>query len=326
MKKRILVTGGAGFIGSNFCNLLSEHYDLTALDSLYLGDPANLTPATHFVKGDCTQPSDLAQCGDQFDAIVHLAGTSSAPMFNGDNFAWAYQNAISSFCQVLEFARRCGAQRVLYASTSSLYGNNPIPLLESQAVRPPNHYSVTKFCYELCAECYHRVYPQLDIIGFRFMSIYGPNEEAKGQYANMISQFVWDIARGLPPVIYGDGDQFRDFTNVRDIIQALQLSIEHPTPLGTPVFNIGRGQSTSFNDIFTVIQQQLQSDITPIYIPNPVKEGYVKGQHADISLISQTLGYAPTVELTDGIAQIIDTLDLGRIKETSSDLIRHQYQ
>ncbi len=325
MKKKVLVTGGAGFIGSNFCNINRDKYEIVALDNLFLGSPENLNSGITFVEGDACKTSDLEKCGSEFDVVLHFAGTSSAPMFMDDGFADGYVNSVESFVRTIEFARKAGAKKFLYASTSSLYGNNPMPLVETQNVKPLNHYAATKFCYEHCAECYNRVYPEMDIFGFRFMSVYGPNEESKGQFANMISQFLWDIARELPPVIYGDGQQFRDFTNVSDIVQALTLASETPDGFGNKVYNIGRGDSTSFNDIFDTINQALGKSVEPIYIPNPVKEGYVKGQHADISLIKEELGYVPVVELAEGIEDLVENLDMNKIKETSSDLIRDKY-
>ncbi|MCF7905809.1 NAD-dependent epimerase/dehydratase family protein [Candidatus Gracilibacteria bacterium] len=322
MKKRILVTGGAGFIGSNFCNLNKAIFDITALDNLFLGDSENLDSKIKFVQGDACKLSDLEKCGQEFDYVLHLAGTSSAPMFMGDGFVKGYVNSVESFCQTLEFARKAGAKKFLYASTSSLYGNNPMPLVETQNVIPPNHYAVTKFCYEHCARCYTQVYPEIETIGFRFMSVYGPNEEAKGQYANMISQFVWDIARDCSPIIYGDGEQFRDFTNVRDVVAGITLAIETEKKLGSEVFNIGTGATCSFNEILRHINAAFGKNIEATYIPNPVKEGYVKGQHADISKISQILGYKPTVDLEQGIRHQVKNLKRERIRETSSDVMR----
>lgn len=326
MKKKVLVTGGAGFIGSNFCNINKDNFDIVALDNLFLGTPQNLDSDIRFVEGDACVLSDLQKCGDHFDAVVHFAGTSSAPMFNGDGIVDGYVNSIKSFVQSLEFARKSGATKFLYASTSSLYGNNPMPLVETQQVTPPNHYAVTKGTYEHCAECYNRVYPEMEIVGFRFMSVYGPNEESKGQFANMISQFVWDIARDLSPVIFGDGEQFRDFTNVADVVQGITGALEVDQKLGNDVFNIGMGEASSFNEILKTINTAMGKNVEAIYIPNPVKEGYVKGQHADISKIQNALGYAPTIDLMTGIQHQVDTLDISKIKETSSDLIRHKFQ
>lgn len=162
----------------------------------------------------------------------------------------------------------------------------------------------------------------MDIIGFRFMSVYGPNEEAKGKYANIISQFAWDMARDLQPVIYGDGTQFRDFTNVQDVVQGITLAIETEKVLGADVFNIGTGKSTSLNEIVEALNKAFGKMIQPQYIANPVKEGYVQGQHADISKIISTLGYQPKVGLEDGIRDQVKNLRMDRIRKTSSDEIR----
>ncbi len=322
MKKKILVTGGAGFIGSNFCNINKDQYDVVALDNLFLGNRENLDPDIEFIQGDACSREDLEKAGTEFDIIVHLAGSSSAPMFMESGITEPYLNSVVSFTQVLDYAAATGVQKVLYASTSSLYANNPIPLVESQHVTPQNHYAVTKFLYEHCASCFAKTNPNLDIIGFRFMSVYGPNEEAKGKYANIVSQFIWDIARGTAPVIYGDGEQFRDFTHVTDVVQALILAIESEKKFGAEVFNIGTSNSASLNQIVAAIVQAMQSDIAPIYIENPVKEVYVQGQCADIGKITAGLGYAPKVELADGIRQQVESLRMERIRETSSDALR----
>lgn len=321
MKKSILVTGGAGFIGSNFCNINKDIYEVTALDNLFLGDKRNLTLGIPFIMGDACKAKDLDKAG-KVDMVVHLAGTSSAPMFMGDRLVKGYMNSIESFLTVLEWARRNGVKKVLYASTSSLYGNNPLPLTEDQHVTPLNHYAVTKQVYEHAAACYNKVYPEMDIIGFRFMSVYGPNEEAKGEYANLISQFCWDVARGLPPVIYGDGSQTRDFTNVRDVVKGITLAIETEKKLGADVFNIGTGRATSLNEIADALEKAFANGIKAQYIENPVKEGYVQGQHADISKIKEVLGYEPTVKLEDGIKEQVENVRLDRIRKTSSDKLR----
>lgn len=319
--KKVLVTGGAGFIGSNFCNINKGEYEIVALDNLFLGDERNLDKDIRFIKGDACRAADLDKAG-QVDYVVHLAGTSSAPMFMGDGLVGGYLNSIESFLTVLEWARKNNVKKVVYASTSSLYGNNPLPLTEDQHVTPLNHYAVTKEVYEHAGACYNRVYPQMDIIGFRFMSVYGPNEEAKGEFANLISQFCWDMARGLSPVIYGDGTQTRDFTNVRDVVQGITLAIENKKKLGADVFNIGTGRATSLNEIVAALEKAFNNGVKAKYITNPVKEGYVRGQHADISKIRKMLGYEPKVELEDGIREQVENVRLDRIRKTSSDKLR----
>jgi UDP-glucose 4-epimerase len=321
MKKRILVAGGAGFIGSNFANAHRDAYEVIALDNLFLGDTRNLDEGVTFVEGDAGDMTTLEKIGP-VNYVVNFAGTSSQPMFNGEGFVWGYVNAVTSFVTVLDWARKNGTEKVLYASTSSLYANNPLPLVETQHVTPPNHYSVTKGLYEHCSRCYAQVYPEMDILGFRFMSVYGPNEEAKGEYANIVSQFAWDIVRDKAPIIYGDGTQTRDFTNVRDVVQALTLGMESGKKLGADVFNVGMGRSVSFNDITDALYKAFGKEKNVEYIENPLKESYVRDQYADISKISSVLGYRPTIALEDGILDQVKHLRLDRIRQTSSDMLR----
>lgn len=329
-KPKVLVTGGAGFIGSNFANINKDRYAITVLDNLLMGDSENIEDheKIRFIEGDACELPDLEKCGDHFDYVIHLAGTSTAPLFQGDGFVEAYTNSVKSFTQTLEFARIHGAKKFIYASTSSLYGNNPVPLTEDQHVAPPNHYSVTKFLYENCSACYQKVYPGMEIIGFRFMSVYGPHEEAKGPFANVISQFIWDIVREKSPIIYGDGTQYRDFTNVSDVVQGITKGIETKKKLGNAVFNIGTGEYASFNDILGIIGEEMERQgkniVAAEHIPNPVKENYVQSQYADISKITEALGYAPIVKLREGIIDQIANLKLEKIRKTSSDVLREQ--
>lgn len=321
MKKKILVTGGAGFIGSNFCNLHKDAYEIIALDNLLLGDSDNLAEGVKFIQGDACKKKDLEKAGPA-DYVIHFAGSSSAPMFTEEGFAKSYTNSVTSFVTVLEWAVKNRVKKVLYASTSSLYANNPIPLVETQHVTPQNHYAVTKYLYEACSACFQKMYPELDIIGFRFMSVYGPNEEAKGKFANIISQFIWDIARGKAPIIYGDGTQFRDFTHVSDVVAAITLAMETEKKFGAEVFNIGTGSSCTLNEITDAINNAMENPIAPEYIENPVKEVYVHGQCADISKIQKELGFNPKVKLQDGIANQVKNLRMEKIRKTSSDELR----
>ncbi len=319
-KKRILVAGGAGFIGSNFANFHKDAYDVVVLDNLMLGDPENLDNGITFIEGNASNMADLEKVGP-VDFVLNVAGTSSQPMFNGENLIDAYYNSFQSFTTTLEWARKNGTKKLLFASTSSLYSNNPGPLTEDQQVIPPNHYAVTKQFYESASRCYNQVYPEMDIIGFRFMSVYGPNEEAKGEYANLISQFIWDIARDKTPLIYGDGEQTRDFTNVADVVQALTLAMETDKKLGFDIFNVGMGNPVSLNEITDAIYKAFGKENTAKHIENPVKEVYIKNQYSDISKITNVLGYAPKVQLEDGVKQQVENLRLDRVRRTSSDIL-----
>jgi UDP-glucose 4-epimerase len=317
--KKVLVTGGAGFIGSNFCNLNREKYEIVALDNLLLGDSENLHKDIKFIKGDACDYQTLQKCGKKFDIILHFAGTSSAPMFLPD-FDKAYQNSINSFLMVLKFAKECGVKKVLYASTSSIYGNQELPLTEKKPVFPTNHYSASKLFYENSAAAFHNLNPEIETIGFRFMSVYGPNEESKGQFANVLSQFIWDFARGLRPIIFGDGEQSRDFTNVEDIIAAITSAIEYDKKLGNEIFNIGTGRSATLNEMITIIRKVMKTELKPKYIENPVKENYIAAQMADISKISNKLDFIPKIDLETGVRHQIRDLKIEKIKKTSSEM------
>ena len=301
--ERILITGGAGFIGCNLARrLLEAGYGVAAVDDLSLGRPENLPDGVSLAVGDIAEAPVWEEIGP-LDAIVHLAGASSAPMF-GDNLLDCFRNNILGFIRVLDYARAQGARRVLYASTSSIYGNTTPPLREAGEIDIPNFYAVSKYSMEQIARMYHLQY-DLDVVGFRFMSVYGPREDHKGHFANLVSQFIWDIEAGRDPVIYGDGGQSRDFTNVGDICQAIQRALRHPDRLGSSIFNIGTGRATPLTELVELLGELMGHPVRPRHIENPVKKGYVREQLADLEQIRTTLGYEPTITLREGISEIL---------------------
>lgn len=301
--KRALITGGAGFIGSNTArHLTAAGWQVTALDDLSLGRASNLPENVPLIRADVAD-ADVWPRVPPADAIVHLAGASSAPMFPG-NLADCFQNNVVGFIRVLEWARSVGVRRVVYASTSSVYGNVPPPLREAGPLDIPNFYAVSKYCMEQIARMYDVQYG-LDVVGLRFMSVYGPFEDHKGQFANLVSQFIWDVEAGRAPVIYGDGTQTRDFTNVGDIAQGIRRVLEHEKSLGCAVFNVGTSEATPLTELVALIGELMARDVTPEHIVNPVKKGYVQSQLADITQISETLGYRPTIALREGIEEIL---------------------
>lgn len=301
--EKILVTGGAGFIGSNAANILARAgYEVIAFDDLSFGTAKNLEEGIRFVEGSVLDPHALDALGF-VDYVIHLASSSSAPMF-ADNLIGSVENNILGHVHVLEYARRHGVKKVLYASTSSIYGNNPLPLTEDQSVSPPNFYAVTKHAQEELSQVYHQVYAT-EIIGFRFMSVYGLHEEHKGKFANLASQFVWGMEKGKHAVVYGDGSQTRDFVNVRDVVAAFLLALKAETKFGATVFNIGTNRAVSLVSLIDIINKALGTDLTPECIANPVASGYIAAQEADLSKITRELGYEPQVTLEDGIAEIV---------------------
>ncbi len=300
---KILITGGAGFVGSNAANQLGQDgYDVVAFDNLFLGWKTHLAPHVVFMEGNVENPQDLDKVG-QVDYVIHLAGASSAPMFAND-LRGSFANNVLGHINVLEFAQRHGAKKVLFASTSSIYGNNPIPLTEDQTVTPPNHYSVTKYTQENSSRIYHQIHG-LEIIAFRFMSVYGLREEHKGRFANLVSQFIWGMEKGKQPTIYGDGTQTRDLTNVRDLIQAFKLAIETPKAFGFTIFNVGTAQATSMLDLMDILNDAMGTSIPAKFVDNPIKTGYVRQQQASIDKITRELGYKPTVDIVDGVRELV---------------------
>lgn len=312
---RVLITGGAGFVGSNAANWLSKNgYDVVAMDNLYLGWEQNVESQVTFINGDVNKQEDLEKVGP-VDYIIHLAASSSAPMFT-DDLGQAVTNNVNGHIQVMEYARKVGAKKMLFASTSSIYGNNPIPLTEDQEVTPPNFYSVSKHAQEEISRTYNQVYG-LEIIAFRFMSVYGLHEEHKGRFANLVSQFIWGMEEGKQPTIYGDGTQTRDLTNVKDLIQAFKLAMETEKKFGFTVFNVGTSHAINMLDLMDILNKAMGTNIPGKLIENPIKSGYVKNQQASLEKIERELGYKPTVTIEEGVKEIVEFRKTNPIKPSS---------
>jgi UDP-glucose 4-epimerase len=207
----------------------------------------------------------------------------------------------------MQFAKDIGVKKFMFASTSSIYGNNPVPLTEDQEVVPPNHYSVTKLAQEGASRVFSKA-ENMEIIAFRFMSVYGINEDHKKTFANLASQFTWDILNGKQPELYGDGTQKRDFTNVKDVVQGIELAMNTDKKYGFTIFNIGTNKAITLVELVELINKVAGTDIKPKFVENPVREGYVRTQLADINKISKELGFEPKVELEEGLKEIIDKL------------------
>lgn len=306
MKSRVLITGGLGFIGSNLAGyLLKKDYYITVLDNLMLGKRDNVRGIKDNIKiiiGDVRNSKDLEKAKD-VDYIIHLASSSASPMF-WDNLRASVSNNIDGYLSVLEFAKKYRVKKVLYATTSSIYGNNKIPLFEDDKVIPPNFYSVTKLAMEYFSEIFSRTYG-LECIGFRFMSVYGPGERSKGKFANLASQFLWKMQKGERPVIYGDGEQRRDFTNVSDICHALELGISCKKKFGSIVFNLGSGKDYSLLKLVGIINKVLGKSIKPKLVKNPMKENYIYTQLPDLTKIRKELGYTARISLEKGLRELV---------------------
>lgn len=221
---KVLVTGGAGFIGSNLTSALVKEHDVTVLDNFHTGSTGNLDD----VKDEITIVDDSSgNIGEQIsnsdlDIIFHLGIPSSSPMYKENPMLVG--SAINDAISVFEFSKKTDA-KVVFASSSSLYNGLPTPNREDMDVMVTDYYTEARLGIERVAKLYHKLYGT-GIVGLRFFSVYGPNERAKGIYANIVSQFLWEMQDGGIPVVYGDGEQTRDFVFVSDVVRACILAME----------------------------------------------------------------------------------------------------
>ncbi len=297
--KRVLVTGGAGFIGSNLANYLADNNEVIVVDDCYLGTNKNLNSNVEFYQDSVLKnnlPTDV-------DVIFHLAALSSYAMHEDDTQRGARVN-VEGFVNVVEQARQDGCETVVYASTSSVYGSQTEPSPESMDVTVNTGYEASKMAREQYAEYFSNHY-DMTLAGLRYFSVYqgyGGAEEHKDEFANVIAQFADDIANAQSPELYGDGEQTRDFTYISDIVRGTVLAAEHGLD---GVYNLGTGTRHSFNTVVELINQELGTDVAPKYIENPIPaEVYVYDTCADATKIEAETGWEPQVELREGISKV----------------------
>lgn len=299
---RILVTGGGGFIGSNLCNSLADDNDVTAVDNEYLGTPENLNANVDFLNMDVLEddlPTDV-------DIVYHLAALSSYAMHEETPCQGARVN-VEGFVNVVEQARRDGCETIVYASTSSIYGDQTSPSPEDMNVTVNTGYEASKMARERYAEYFSNHY-RMSMGGLRFFSVYqgyAGAEAHKGEYANVIAQFADDIAQGESPILYGDGTQSRDFTHISDVVRALDLAGEHELD---GIYNVGTGERYSFNELVEMLNDELGTNIDPQYVENPIPESvYVHDTCADTTKIQEATGWEPEVDFQDGIRMVCES-------------------
>ncbi|GAA0522530.1 UDP-glucose 4-epimerase [Halorubrum aquaticum] len=299
--KRVLVTGGTGFIGSNLANRLAADNEVTVVDNGYLGTEENVGPGVRCLRRDVLEadlPTDV-------DVVFHLAARSSYAMHEEDPTAGARIN-VDGFVNTVEQAREQGCDTVVYASTSSIYGSRTEPCPEDMPVTVNTGYEASKLSRERYAEYFSNHYG-LSMAGMRFFSVYqgyGGAEEHKGEYANVIAQFADDVAHGRPPKLYGDGAQTRDFTHVDDVVAAMIAAAEHELD---GVYNVGTGEAHSFNTVVDLLNRALDADVDPEYVENPIPEHvYVSDTCADASKLREATEWEPAVDFESGIDRVCE--------------------
>ena len=297
--KQILVTGGAGFIGSDLANHLVEDNDVTVIDDEYLGTPQNLDDEVEYHNRSVLEddlPTDV-------DVVYHLAALSSYAMHEEVPCEGGRVN-VEGFVNVVDQARQDRCDTVVYASTSSIYGSQKEPSPVEMDVTVNTGDEASKMAKEKYAEYFSNHY-DMNVAGLRFFSVYQGytgTERHKGEYTNVIAQFIDDIANGESPIVYGDGTQTRDFTHINDVVYGLITTAEHQL---TGVYNLGTGPQTSFNRIVEIINRELDMVVEPEYIENPIPENvYVHDTLAKTSEIESRTGWRPNISIDEGIQRV----------------------
>lgn len=292
---RILVTGGAGFIGSNLVEELVKENSIIVLDNFHTGSYKNLENVKEQIKIVNSSCNDIFRSDiSDIDVIYHLGIPSSSPMYKENPYLVG--EAINGTINIFEYARKRNIEKVIFASSSSLYNGIKPPHREDMNVRVADYYTEARLCVERMAKLYNILFG-IKSVGLRFFSVYGPHEESKGKYANIITQFLWDMKEDKSPIIYGDGKQERDFTYVKDIVGACTLMLD--IDFEYDIYNVGTSTSSSFNDVVDLLNNTLDTNIKPTYIDIPMNN-YVQRTLADIKKI-EMLGYSPKYSLIEGI-------------------------
>ena len=307
MLGRCVVTGGAGFIGSNLSRaLLCEGCDVTVVDNLSTGKELNLADMTKdlkFVKGDVRDRDQMERLFRGVEIVFHQAALASVAR-SVENPWESNDHNINGTLSVLLAARAAGVQRVVYAASSSAYGNTEtLPKVESMQAIPLSPYAITKYVGELYCQVFFQVYG-LETVALRYFNVFGPRQDPHSEYAAVIPRFIQALQRGDPPVVYGDGEQTRDFTYVENAVAANIRAAMAPTSAAAgKVFNVGCGQRISLNDLLGELQKVMGVAISPVHAP--ARAGDVRDSLADITLARQNLGYEPRVEFLEGLRRTV---------------------
>ena len=305
MGKRYLVTGGAGFIGSHLVDaLLADGQAVRVLDDFSTGNPANLAHADgkyELVRGSVAQPQAVEQAVSGCDVVFHLAAIASVAK-SVETPLISHEVGATGTLHVLDAARRLGVRRVVYAGSSSAYGDQPgTERLEDDPLIPLSPYAAAKLAGEhYCTAC-TSVYG-LETVRLRFFNVFGPRQDAKSPYSGVIALFIDAMAKGKTPTIFGDGLQARDFVYVANVVQALSLAAESKNAVGR-VYNIGSGGSTTLLELVKQLNELLGKEIVPNH--QPPRAGDVRLSQACIRRAQAELGYNPTISFRDGLAKTV---------------------
>ena len=297
---KVLVTGGAGFIGSHLVDeALEEGYDVVTIDNLNNGKLENLNKDAKFYKVDIVDIDNLSLVFEKEkpDYIIHLAAQISLRESLKNPIYDAEQNILGSI-NILECCRKFNVKKVVYASSAAVYGfPKYLPVDEKHPINPFSPYGVSKHTVEHYLQYYHENF-EIDYIVLRYSNVYGERQDPLGE-AGVIAIFIDKLKKGERPIIFGDGEQTRDFIYAKDVVEANLLALEKETE--NKVFNISTNTETSVNELFKKIKEIMNSNINPTY-EKPIKE--VRNIRLDNSLAEKELNWKPKVELNEGLKKI----------------------
>lgn len=300
--QKVLITGGAGFIGSNLAEALSRDNEVLVIDDLATGRKTNIEGLdVKFIKGSITKPNDLAKSFKGVDYVFHLAALPSVPR-SIKNPILVNEVNISGTLNVLVAARDSSVKKVVFAASSSAYGDTPtLPKVETMPPNPLSPYALTKLAGEYYCRIFNDIYG-LPTTSLRYFNVYGPKQNPESEYAAVIPKFIKLINNNHPPTIFGDGEQSRDFTFVRDAVQGTVLAALSKRADGA-VINIAGGHRITINELTQKISMLLGKEFKPIYME--LRPGDIKHSLASISCARDFLGYKPAYDIDSGLKETV---------------------
>jgi UDP-glucose 4-epimerase len=298
---RYVVTGGAGFIGSNLVDeLVRRGESVVVVDDLSTGKEDNIAEVRNkisFIKGSINDIEALRRSMQEADYVVHLAARTSVPRSIKDPLETNRVN-IEGTLNVLLASRDSKVKRIVLAASSSAYGETPtLPKVESMPPAPISPYGVSKYAAELYAQVFGRVYG-LEHVSLRYFNVFGPRQDPSSPYSGVLSKFCAAFLEGAEPVVFGDGEQTRDFTYIANVVQATLAASEAPAASGR-VINVGTGARVSLNETLAMLREISGSPLAAKY--EPARDGDIRDSEADITLARELLGYQPTVDFAEGL-------------------------
>lgn len=299
------MTGGAGFIGSHLVRFFLERGErVRVLDNFSTGKRENLSEVEgriELVQGSLSSPKDIEAAVEGVDFVLHQAAIPSVPRSVEFPLESHESNATGTL-RLLRLAAEAGVRRLVYASSSSVYGANPtLPKVESMPTEPMSPYAVSKLSAEQYAVVFHRLYG-LETVSLRYFNVFGPRQDPNSPYSGVVSRFIDAIASGSQPTIHGDGEQTRDLTYVENVVWANFAATENPEAAGS-VYNIGCATRVSVNELWRIMAELSGSKLEPRYAPS--RSGDVPHSLADIGRARNDLGYEPAIDLREGLRRTL---------------------